>query len=70
MPKLKTPSTIRKRFKIKKGRKGAQDSFEQEKAGQSHFNAKESGTITRRKRGRKPVHKSNVKNLKTLLPNK
>ncbi|MGB0757440.1 MAG: 50S ribosomal protein L35 [Patescibacteria group bacterium] len=67
MPKLKTPSTIRKRFKVKKASKGGKVRFEQEKAGKSHFNAKMTGAVTRRKRGQRAVHKSNHKNLRTLL---
>ena len=68
MPKLKTPSAIAKRFKIKKATKRRKVRFEQIKAGQNHFNGKESGTTTRRKRGRKAAHKSNQKTLKTIIP--
>ena len=72
MPKLKTPGAIRKRFKVKKTKKvnGKKVlTFEQVKAGQGHFNAKESGTVTRRKRGLKGAHKTNYKNIKSMLPN-
>jgi len=70
MPKLKTPKSIAKRFKVKKATANRGKKFEHIKAGQNHFNGKESGTITRRKRGKKAAHKSNYKNLKTLLTNK
>ena len=67
MPKLKTPKAISKRIKVKKATKNRSVRFEQVKAGQSHFNGKESGTITRRKRGAREAHKSNQKNLRILL---
>ncbi len=72
MPKLKTPGAIRKRFKVKKtknvnGKKVV--TFEQVKAGQGHFNAKETGTVRRRKRGLRTANKTNQKNIKTMLPN-
>jgi len=73
MPKLKTPGSIRKRFKVKKTRNtngGNSVVFEQVKAGQGHFNAKETGATTRRKRGLRSAHKANYKNVKTMLPNK
>lgn len=70
MPKLKTPNSIAKRFKVKKATSSRGKKFEHVKTGQNHFNGKESGTITRRKRGKKDAHKSNYKNLKTFLTNK
>jgi len=45
MPKLKTHKSIVKRFKITKKRKVIK-----KLAGQNHFNARESGNITRGKR--------------------
>ncbi len=68
MPKLKTQKAILKRFKVKKSTKNRSTRFEQIPSGQGHFNGKESGTLTRRKRGRKSAHKSNYKTLKRLLP--
>lgn len=68
MPKLKTQKAILKRFKVKTKTKNRPVTFVQIPAGQSHFNGKESGTQTRRKRRLKTAHKSNVKTLKSLLP--
>ncbi len=72
MPKLKTPSTIRKRFKLKKKKNTSgkkEVSFEQVQAGGAHFNAKETGKVTRNKRGLRSIHKANHKNVKSMLPN-
>lgn len=63
MPKLKTRKSIAKRIKItKKGK------VLKKKAGQDHFNARESGKVKRNKRRAKKVSKANVKNLKAQLP--
>ncbi len=63
MPKLKTHKATAKRFKITKTKK-----IKQRKAGQDHFNAKESGNIKRTKRKDITTHKSIEKTIKTLLP--
>jgi large subunit ribosomal protein L35 len=63
MPKLKTRKSVAKRIKItKKGK------LLKKKAGQDHFNARESGKVKRNKRRAKKVSKAIVKNLKRQLP--
>ena len=63
MPKLKTHQSIAKRFKItKKGK------IIKKKAGQDHFNARESGNVTRAKRRPTQMSKVNAKNIKIYLP--
>lgn len=63
MPKIKTHKATVKRFKITRNKK-----ISKRKAGQDHFNARESGTIMRRKRRDVAASKKDVKNLKTLMP--
>jgi len=63
MPKIKTHKATAKRFTITKTKK-----IKRRKAGQDHFNARESGNITRRKRRDVNAHKSNVKTIRKLIP--
>jgi len=63
MPKIKTHKATAKRFTITSTKK-----VKRRKAGQDHFNARESGTVTRRKRRDVNVHKSNIKTIKKLIP--
>ena len=63
MPKIKTKKIASKRFKITKNNK-----IIRRKAGQDHFNARESGSTTREKRRRVLVSKSDFKNIKNLMP--
>jgi len=65
MPKIKTHKATAKRFKITKNKK-----ISKRKAGQDHFNARESGNITRGKRRDVAVSKKDIKNLKTQMPYK
>jgi len=63
MPKIKTHQSIAKRFRVtKKGK------LMKKKAGQDHFNARESGNITRAKRRTQKVDKTISKQLKSLMP--
>ncbi|HDQ23200.1 MAG TPA: 50S ribosomal protein L35 [Candidatus Uhrbacteria bacterium] len=63
MPKLKTRKSIAKRIKLtKKGK------VLKKRAGQDHFNARESGKITRKKRRITKMSKANVRNIKAQLP--
>jgi len=63
MPKLKTRKAIAKRIKItKKGK------VLKKKAGQDHFNARESGKVKRNKRRMTKSAKANIKNLKRQVP--
>lgn len=63
MPKLKTRKSIAKRIKItKKGK------VLKKKAGQDHFNARESGKVKRNKRRMTKSAKANIKNLKRQVP--
>lgn len=60
--KLKTHKGTAKRFKLSKKGK-----ILKKKQGQSHFNARESGKITRNKRKMAQQSKADVKNIKNLL---
>jgi len=68
MPKLKTRKTISKRFKLTKPKKGKKKKILKRKCGQDHFNAKESGKITRKKRRSTKISKSHHKTIKKSLP--
>jgi len=63
MPKIKTHKATAKRFTITKNNK-----IKRRKAGQGHFNARESGVITRNKRRDVDANKSNIKTIKKLIP--
>ena len=63
--KLKTHKTIAKRIRVTKSGK-----LLKRKAGQDHFNARESGNVTRAKRRDVAVARQYVKNLLSLIPNK
>ncbi|MDP2830571.1 MAG: 50S ribosomal protein L35 [bacterium] len=63
MPKIKTHKATSKRFTITKTKK-----VKRRKAGQDHFNARESGVITRRKRRDVNVDKTHIKTIKQLMP--
>lgn len=61
MPKLKTHKATVKRFIIKK------DKIIKRKAGQDHFNSRESGKITRRKRKDIEISKTDAKIIRRLI---
>ncbi len=63
MPKIKTHKATAKRFVITKTKK-----IIRRKAGQDHFNSRERGTITRRKRRDVSVEQVNFKVIKRLMP--
>lgn len=63
MPKIKTHKATSKRFIITKTRK-----VKQRKAGQDHFNARESGNTKRNKRRDIDADKSFTRTIKTLMP--
>lgn len=63
MSKTKTHKAIAKRFKITGG-----DKMIKRRAGQDHFNSKDSGDITRRKRRDLLVDKTQEKNLRRFIP--
>lgn len=63
MPKLKTRKSASKRIKI-----NAKGTITHRRAGQDHFNARESGTITKRKRRDHAVSRSNVRTIRKLMP--
>lgn len=65
MPKIKTHKATVKRFTITKTGK-----TKQRKAGQDHFNARESGKIKRNKRRDINTDKSLHKTIRTLMPYK
>lgn len=64
MSKLKTHKTVSKRVHVTKRGK-----LIKRHAGQDHFNSRDAGKITRKKRRDKSVSNSYVKNLKSLMPN-
>jgi large subunit ribosomal protein L35 len=63
MPKLKTHKSTVKRFTITKKNK-----IMRRKAGQDHFNSRESGNTVRGKRLDVCASKSDIKNIKNLMP--
>ncbi len=63
MAKIKTRKATAKRFKITKNNK-----VQKRKAGQDHFNARESGVVTRRKRRDVSANKADTKNIRTQMP--
>lgn len=69
MPKIKTHQATAKRFRISKPKKGSsKKKIIMRKIGQDHFNANESSNRTRNKRLDISIAKSNIKNLKKLIP--
>lgn len=63
MPKIKTHKATAKRFT-----KTKTDKLMRRKAGQDHFNARETGNTKRNKRRDTTAHKSDAKNIKSLMP--
>lgn len=61
--KLKTKKSIAKRFKITKTGK-----ILHRKSGQDHFNARESGKVTRGKRLSQKISQANKKRVKKAIP--
>jgi len=66
MPKLKTHKATVKRFRFSGGKKKRK--IIRRKAGQDHFNARESGVIAKRKRRDVKAHKTSHKTIKKLTP--
>jgi large subunit ribosomal protein L35 len=65
MPKIKTHKATSKRFT-----KTAKDKVKHRKGGQGHFNSRESGNTTRKKRRDLEVTSTLVKTVKKLTPYK
>jgi len=65
MPKQKTRKSISKRFKITKNNKVIR-----RKAGQDHFNSRESGNTVRKKRRDIEMFSQDAKNIKNLIAGK
>ncbi|PLX26728.1 50S ribosomal protein L35 [Candidatus Parcubacteria bacterium] len=63
MPKIKTHKATSKRFSVTKTKK-----IKQRKAGQGHFNARETGTTKRNKRRDIDTTDTLKKTIKTLMP--
>lgn len=61
--KLKTHKTVSKRIKVT-----ASGKLIKRKAGQDHFNSRESGNVTRAKRSDLDVSKKYVRNIRSLMP--
>lgn len=65
MPKIKTHQATAKRFKITRNNK-----ILKRKAGQDHFNSRESGVTTRRKRRDITIAHTESRIIKQLMPYK
>ncbi|MFH1226042.1 MAG: 50S ribosomal protein L35 [bacterium] len=63
MPKLKTRKAARKRFMVTGAKK-----LRKRKCGQDHFNSRESGNITRKKRRDTGIAKGHEKNIREMMP--
>jgi len=63
MPKMKTIKAVAKRFKVTKNKKVLK-----RKAGQDHFNAREAGKVTRKKRRLVNQSEADAKNIRSFLP--
>jgi len=63
MPKIKTHKATAKRFQ-----KIGQNKLKQRKAGQDHFNSRESGNVTRMKRLDISTSKTHTKTIHQLMP--
>ncbi len=63
MPKLKTHQATVKRFSKTKTNK-----LRRRKAGQDHFNSRESGNTVRNKRRDISAHKADSKNIASFMP--
>ncbi len=63
MPKIKTHKATAKRFKVTKNKK-----ILKRKAGQDHFNSRESGTVTRCKRRDIIMAHTEARVIKQLMP--
>ena len=66
--KLKTHKATAKKIKITGTKRRKNKKFMTKRAGQDHFNARESGNITRSKRRRQTLDPTNVKTVKRMLP--
>lgn len=64
--KLKTHKATAKRIKLTKGKKKRK--ILSKKSGQDHFNARESGRVTRNKRRRKAIAKADARNIRRQIP--
>ena len=62
MPKLKTIKSVAKRVRVTKTGK-----VMKKKAGRDHFNARETGKVTRNKRKPTILSKSHAKNVKRFI---
>ena len=63
MPKIKTHKATAKRFKVTKNEK-----ILKRKAGQDHFNSRESGKVTRNKRRDIGISNTERRVIKQLMP--
>lgn len=61
--KVKTHKATVKRFRVT-----AKKKLMKRTAGQDHFNSRETGVVTRRKRRDMPIAKVNIKALRKLIP--
>ena len=64
--KLKTHKSTAKKIKVTKGKN--KKKYLTKRAGQDHFNARESGKVGRRKKRGKPVSKADERNVRRAIP--
>lgn len=69
MPKIKTHKATAKRI-TKSGAKKGKKKIMRRKAGQDHFNSRETGTVSTRKRRDVAMPKSYEKTIKSVTPYK
>jgi ribosomal protein L35 len=70
--KFKTRKSIAKRFRssgVKSNRWGKRARLVRKTAGQDHFNAREAGKVTLKKRRRQSVYSADERNIRRLAPN-
>ena len=66
--KLKTHKTTAKKIRITRTKKKKNRKLMTKTAGQNHFNARESGNVTRNKRRGQVVAKADLRNISRQLP--
>ncbi|TAL19950.1 hypothetical protein EPN90_01945 [Patescibacteria group bacterium] len=66
--KQKTYQAAAKRLRVLKAKPGRKNRIVHRTAGQDHFNARESGKVTRGKRRARGLSSSYLKSVKTMLP--
>jgi len=66
--KLKTHKMTAKKIKVTKAKKRNSKKYISKRAGQDHFNARETGKVGRNKRRKTNVSKTNIRTIKASMP--